>query len=107
MAWERRLTFVASGSTSMPLYLLSNCAVPLPLVDRIQRKFEAFLWRHEVGRRGSRLISWEKICKPKNRSRRARVTRPSREQRLVLMACLAAEVVLHPSSLMVFGGSQA
>ncbi|XP_073105176.1 uncharacterized protein [Elaeis guineensis] len=60
-----RLTILQSTLSSVPLYLMSHCAIPLSVMDKIQRYFKAFLWGHNSGKRGLHLLSWNKICKPK------------------------------------------
>jgi hypothetical protein len=64
-----KLLMVKSVLSSLPISFMACLEVPVTMKDQIEKYMRYCLWRkknNEVQSKGSALISWSKICRPKN-----------------------------------------
>jgi hypothetical protein len=64
-----KLLMVKYVLSSLPISFMACLDVPVTIKDQIEKYMRYFLWRkknYEVQAKGSALIAWTKICKPKD-----------------------------------------
>ena len=64
-----KLQLVKSVLSSLPLFYMSYLEVPIAIKDQIIKYMRYCLWRKktdDVQAKGQALVSWDKICRPKN-----------------------------------------
>lgn len=59
-----RITLLRSVLTSLSLYLLSNSAISITYLRRIERCFRNFLWASTQEGHGIHLQAWDSVCMP-------------------------------------------
>ena len=71
-SWKANNLSLAGGITScrsvlakIPLYPLQAALLHKLICSEIERICRGFIWADSEGRRGSHLIKWKAICKPK------------------------------------------
>ncbi|KAA0058554.1 LINE-1 retrotransposable element ORF2 protein [Cucumis melo var. makuwa] len=60
-----RLTLIKSTLSSLPIYQLSVFQAPSSTYKNIKKSWRNFLWKGSFGLKGSHLINWSKVTKPK------------------------------------------
>jgi mannosylglycoprotein endo-beta-mannosidase len=64
-----KLLMVKSVLSSLPISFMACLEVPVTIKDQIEKYMRYCLWRkknNEVQAKGSALIAWSKVCRPKN-----------------------------------------
>ncbi|CAL1413056.1 unnamed protein product [Linum trigynum] len=61
-----RVTLAMSVLNAIPSYAMQTSFLPLSICDAIDQKIRSFVWGSSEGKRKVHLISWDKVCKPKN-----------------------------------------
>lgn len=65
LSWAGRLVMLKTLVSSLPIYLLSYLALTSGANTNIIHKMRRFFWQGLAEKDRVALISWEKICKPK------------------------------------------
>lgn len=65
LSFAGRITLVQSSLTSMPGYVMQTSVIPITVCEEAERICRDFIWGSSVDRRKCHLVSWEKLCKPK------------------------------------------
>src|SRR3954468_19511258 len=61
-----KLTLIKSVFTSLPAFYMSTLTLPKGIIEQINRYLKHCFWRkYEMEDKGTALIKWEKVCKPK------------------------------------------
>ena len=61
-----RLVLTKVVLQAIPIFMLSTLQAPIGVLQQFQNIQQDFLWGKEETRKKWALVSWEKICKPKN-----------------------------------------
>jgi len=61
-----RLVLIKSTLSAIPTYWLSNCTIPLGMVDQLTKIMRSFLWEKSDCTKGLHLISWGKVTNATN-----------------------------------------
>lgn len=61
-----RITLAQSCLSSIPSYLMQTATLPLAICEEAESICRKFVWGSSDSRRRCHLISWEKICQPKD-----------------------------------------
>ena len=85
------------GACIDPYICSFMCIVPLIVIHKLKKILRAFLWGHDVNRRGLHLFSWSQVCSPKSVRRLGFQTLFERRQ--ALQGQLAAQVVIYSDFL--------
>jgi hypothetical protein len=65
-----KLELVKSVLSSLPIFYMCCLEILVTILEQMVKYMRHCLWRkknQEVQARGNALISWDKVCKPKNR----------------------------------------
>jgi hypothetical protein len=64
-----KLELVKSVLSSLPIFYMCTLEIPVTILEQMVKYMRHCLWRkknQDVQARGNALISWDKVCKPKN-----------------------------------------
>lgn len=61
-----RLVLIKSTLSAIPTYWLSNCTIPLGMVDQLTKIMRSFLWEKSDCTKGLHLKSWGKVTNATN-----------------------------------------
>lgn len=64
MSMMGKVTLVRLVLSSMPVYFLTNTALPKNMSVKLEQMFRSFLWGSHSGEGGVHLLSWGIICQP-------------------------------------------
>lgn len=65
LSFAGRVTLAPSSLESMPGYLVQTSVIPISVCDEAEKICRDFIWGSTVEKRKCHLVSWEKVCKPK------------------------------------------
>ncbi|WZZ66780.1 hypothetical protein YC2023_078150 [Brassica napus] len=70
--WKRRflsmagrITLTKSVLASIPVHIMSSIALPVSILEQLDRIARSFIWGSGEGNRKQHMVAWERICKPK------------------------------------------
>ena len=65
ISYDGRLQLIKSVFSSLPTFFMSCLALPVGVIEQINKYLRRFLWR-KIGQenQGPTLIAWAKVCKP-------------------------------------------
>lgn len=66
LSFDGRVTLAQSSLSNIPGYTMQTCSIPMAVCEEAERICRDFIWGSSPTRRKCHLISWEKLCKPKN-----------------------------------------
>lgn len=66
LSFAGRLTLAQSCLASIPGYIMQNVSIPISVCNATESICKNFLWGSTESQRKSHLISWERICHPKD-----------------------------------------
>lgn len=65
LSFAGRITLAQSSLANLPGYVMQTSSVPVSICDEAKRLCRNFIWRSTADNRKCHLISWSKICTPK------------------------------------------
>lgn len=65
LSFAGRITLAQSSFLSIPGYIMENSYIPALVCYEVERVCHNFIWGSSDNQRKCHLVSWEKICKPK------------------------------------------
>ena len=66
LSYDGRLLIIKSVFASLPIFFTSSLALPVGVLQQINKYLRNFLWRKfGMEDRGTALIAWSKVCRPK------------------------------------------
>lgn len=71
MSQARKIQLLKSSLQILPMYALSVFIIPTKFVDAIDKIQKSLLWLGVEEKKRIFLITWEKVCRPKNMGRLA------------------------------------
>lgn len=68
LSYGDKLVLIKVVFTSLPTFFMSTLALPAGILEQINKYLRSCFWRkYGMKNRGSALISWDKVCLPKDR----------------------------------------
>lgn len=61
-----RLTLIKASLTSIPIHYLSLLVLPKSVCSALEKIQRDLLWKREEDGKGMHLVSWERVCTPKD-----------------------------------------
>ena len=61
-----RVVLVQSVTYAIPAYYMQNVALPAKICTKLNKINRDFLWGSTVEKKKMHMVSWEKVCRPKN-----------------------------------------
>ena len=66
LSYDGRFLLIKSIFSALPTFFMCTFALPLGVIEKINKYLRNFFWRKfGMEDRGSALIAWSKVCKPK------------------------------------------
>lgn len=65
LSFAGRVTLAQSSLASMHGYVMQSSVIPLSVCDEAEKLCRNFIWGSKTDKRRCHLVSWEKICQPK------------------------------------------
>jgi hypothetical protein len=62
----RRMILVQSVTSAIPAYYMQNVALPIRICSNLDKLNKDFLWGSTTDRKKMHMISWDKVCRPKD-----------------------------------------
>jgi ribonuclease HI len=92
-----RMILVQSVTSAIPAYYMQNVALPIRICSNLDKLNKDFLWGSTADRKKMHMISWDKVCRPKDLGGLGLYSTKSRN--LALLAKLNCRVMEEPDSL--------
>ena len=61
-----RVVLVQSVTSAIPAYYMQNVALPVRICTKLDKINRDFLWGSTVEKKKMHMVSWQKVCRPKN-----------------------------------------
>lgn len=66
LSYDGRFQLIKSVFSSLPIFFMCTLALPIGVAEQINKYVRNFFWRkYGMTDKGSALIAWSKVCKPK------------------------------------------
>ncbi|CAN1837770.1 Putative ribonuclease H protein At1g65750 [Linum perenne] len=67
LSFAGRVSLALSALNTIPSYTMQTSLLPTEVCNVIDKKIRSFIWGSHNGERKLHLLSWEKVCQPKDR----------------------------------------